>query len=138
MPIQRNIEDAGLRAEFALPAAASTNTVSAPIDLGPIGNGIRPENVELELEVPALNATILPNSSTATLSVEASDVDTFASGVEVLRSVTLTGAGGQGSPGAKLRSAIPSNGKRFVRGKVAFGPSTSDGSALSAKFALKF
>ncbi len=134
---RRNLRDAALIASIALPAAASTTVVTAGIDLGDRTLRSCPPDAELVLKVPALSTTILPDTRTATLTIEASSSSSFAGTPETLRTLVLTGAGGAGAPsGGELRVALPVDVDRYVRGKVVFGASTTDGSALSAEFAV--
>jgi hypothetical protein len=56
----------------------------------------------------------------------------------VLRTVTITGAGGVGvAVPTELRVSLSQDCPEFVRGKVTFGASTTTGAALSATFGLK-
>lgn len=138
----RQIEDALLSNDTALPSAASTTVTTAVIDLDAFSStasGIRQGNIEAGLSIPALSTTILPDTRTMTLTIEESDSSTFASGVETIRTLVLTGAGGVGiAVTSLLQTRIPPNGSRYVRGKIVSGASTTDASALSAHFALKF
>lgn len=140
MPVAtpRNIQDVSLNpAAFALPAAASSSTQSAAIDLGVDVFDI--ENVELLLTIPALNATIAPDTRTVTAIWETSTVSNFATIDATIFSRVLTGAGGTGIPAqTDLRCRLPSNCARYVRAKVTFGASTTDGSAVSATPTLRF
>lgn len=134
---RRNLRDAALRATIALPAAASTSVVTDGIDLGDRTTRSVPPDVELVLKVPALSTTILPDTRTATLTIEASSSSSFAGTPETLRTLVLTGAGGVGvAVASELRVALPVDVDRYVRGKVAFGVSTTTGAALSAEFAV--
>lgn len=134
---RKNFRDADLLKTIALPAAASTTVNTAALDLGSKTNmAIPPEDLVLCLKVPALSTTILPDTKTCTLTIEMSDDSAFGSGNETLRTATLTGAGGVGAAAAEIRAALPEDFKRYVRGKVAFGALTTDGSALSAELAL--
>lgn len=134
----RNIQDASLNpAAFALPAAASSSTTSAVIDLGT--DTYKPANVELDLAIPALNTTIAPDTRTVTAIIETSTTSNFAAVDATIFSRILTGAGGAGI-GAQtgLRCRLPSNSARYVRAKITFGASTTDGSAVSATFTPRF
>lgn len=136
----RQIEDALLANDTALPNAASTTVTTAVLDMdasSQTGSGMRLPNVEVAISIPALSATIIPNTRTYTVSIEASNSATFASGVETLRSVTVTGAGSTVAA-FTLQDRVPADGPRYYRGKVVSGASTTDASALSAHFAFKF
>jgi hypothetical protein len=134
----RKIQDASLNpVAFALPAAASSSTQSAVIDLG--ADTYKPENIELDLAIPALSTTIAPDTRTVTAIIETSTTSNFAAIDATIFSRILTGAGGAGI-GAQdaLRCRLPSNCARYVRAKVTFGASTTDGSAVSATFTARF
>jgi hypothetical protein len=134
----RNIQDASLNpAAFTLPAAASTSTTSAVIDLGT--DAYKPENIELDLAIPALSTTIVPDASTVTAIIETSTTSNFAAVDATIFSKILTGAGGAGV-GAQtaLRARLPSNSARYVRAKITFGSSTTTAAAVSATFTPRF
>lgn len=134
----RNIQDASLNpAAFALPAAASTSTQSAVIDLGT--DAVKPANIELDLAIPALSTTIAPDTRTVTAIIETSTTSVFTAVDTTIFSKILTGAGGAGI-GAQtgLRCRIPSNSARYVRAKITFGASTTDASAVSATLTARF
>jgi hypothetical protein len=134
----RQFKDAALTQTKALPAAASSNTVSDGLDTGLRTNrAVAPQVLDAVLVLPSLTTVVVPDTRTVTLSIEASATSNFAS-FETLRTVTLTGAGGVGLPtGGEVRVTLPQDCPRFVRGKVAFGASTTDGSAKTFEFALK-
>lgn len=133
----RQLRDAALLVTKALPSAASTTVTTDPIDTGVrTARGIQPDALEVLLTIPALTTTILPDTRTATLVIESSDSAGFGS-YETLRTIVVTGAGGAGAPApTELRAPVPLDGKRYYRGKITFGASTTDGSALSAELAL--
>lgn len=134
----RNIQDASLNpAAFALPGAASTSTTSAVIDLGT--DTIKPASIELDLAIPALSTTIAPDTRTVTAIIETSTTSVFTAVDATIFSRILTGAGGAGI-GAQngLRCRVPSNSARYVRAKITFGASTTDGSAVSATLTPRF
>lgn len=135
----RNIQDRDLLASFALPAAASSNTTSAGVDTGPRSYaGVLPDGIEAVVRTPALSVTIVPNASTVTLTVEQSDDPAFGSGVDVLATKVLTGAAGAGVAADEVRFVVSPHAKRYLRGKVAFGASTTTGAALNGTFQLLF
>ena len=121
---------------FTLPASASTSTNSVSLDLG--ADPYKPEGVEVELAVPALSATIAPDTKTATYIIETSTTSNFSAVDQTLYSEVFTGASSAGI-GAKTKLVrLPSNCARYLRAKVTFGALTTDASALSATFSLKF
>lgn len=136
--LARNIQDASLNpAAFALPAAASSSTTSAVIDLGT--DSFKPSNIELDLAIPALSTTIAPDTRTVTAIIETSTTSVFTAVDTTIFSRILTGASSAGI-GAQtgLRCRLPSNCAQYVRAKVTFGASTTDGSALSATLTARF
>lgn len=134
----RNIQDASLNpATFTLPAAASTSTTSAVIDFGT--DVFKTGMVELDLAIPALSTTIAPDTRTVTAIIETSTTSVFTAVDATIFSKILTGAGGTGiAAQTGLRCRIPSNCARYVRAKITFGASTTDGSAVSATFTPRF
>ena len=133
---KRRLKDANLLLTFALPAAASTSTNSTALDTGV--DNFKLEEVDLVLSVPALNATIVPDTRTVTLIIESSAASNFGTVVKTVISQTFTGAGGVGIPASEVRARIPTNGEQYYRGKITFGASTTDGSAVTAEFSAQF
>lgn len=133
----RNIQDASLTpATFTLPASASSSTQSSAIDLG--ADTTKPSNVELELSIPALSTTIAPDTRTVTAIWETSTTSGFGTIARTIYSKVLTGAGGAGVGASVHRCRLPSDCERYVRAKVTFGASTTDGSAVSGTATLRF
>lgn len=130
----RNMIDATLVKTFTCPAAPSTSNSSAGIDLGaePHKSG----GIECELSVPALNATIVPNTFNVVYVVEASSISDFSVIDQSYYYETFTGAGGTGIAAKTKRCRIPSLGSRYIRGRVQFGASTTTGAAVTATFKL--
>lgn len=136
---QRNIRDKDLLVAAAMPAAASTTVNGTPIDLGAASfdKGIHRSNgVEAVARIPALNATMLPDTRTLIATIQTSNDVAFGSGVRDLATSTTTGAGGVGAVASELRATIPSDCFRYVRLKCVSGASTTDMSAVSSEFAL--
>ncbi len=133
----KNLRDNDLRVTRALPGAASTTVNSTPIDTGiRDAFSIFPDGLEAVCKVPALNPTILPDTRTQTLTIEASDDVNFGSNVDVLGTKVVTGAGGVGATATELRVGLGGNLKRYLRAKIASGASTTDGSAVQAEFCI--
>lgn len=133
----RNIQDASLNpAAFALPSAASSSVYSATIDLG--SDIWKTEQVELEVSIPALSTTIVPDSRTVTVSVETATDSGFSAVAQTILYDVLTGAGGAGVGAYLKRIRFPSNCARYARIKIALGASTTDGSAVSCTPSLRF
>lgn len=129
-----NMTDATLVKTFACPSAASTSSNSTGIDLGAGYSG----DVECELTVPALNSTIVPNASIVVYVVEASSLSDFSVIDQSYYYESFTASGGTGIAAKTKRCRVPSNGSRYVRGRVQFGASTTTGAAITATFSLKF
>ena len=136
--VNRNINDAlWITATFALPTAASTSTMSAALDLGADSN--KPENVEVELNVPALTSVMNPSGATAgvTYILEVSTTSTFAAVARTIASKTIAGSTGA-TAAQTLRARLPSDCERYLRGKVTLGATCADSSAVAGYVALKF
>lgn len=134
----RNIQDAALNpATFTLPGAASTSTQSSVVDLG--ADTYRPENFELELAVPALNATMAPAAATAgaTYIIESSTTSSFAETARTVVSKNIAGSA-QGIALTAVRTRVPSDCERYVRGRVSFGATMTNAAALAATLTLRF
>ena len=134
--LKRSLKDADLIETKALPAAASTAVSTDPIDTGVRTDRASPATgLGASLSVPALSATIVPNTKTVTLAIEASTTENFASS-EVLREAVLTGAGGAGVSAARIDVTLPEDCPRYIRGTVTFGADTTTGAAKTAELAL--
>lgn len=135
--LSRNIQDVLVNpVAFALPAAASSSTNSTGIDFG--ADVHKPETVELELSVPALSTTIVPDTRTVTYIVETSTTSNFAAIDQTLMQEVATGAGGAGVGAFLKRVRLPSNCARYVRFKITFGASTTTGAAVNATGTVRF
>lgn len=127
----RQQTDASLTATFALPSSASSSTNQAtPFDLG--ADLYKTENVEVELSVPALSTTIVPDTRTVTYILETCTATNFSTIDQTLYSETFTGASSAGVGAQTKIVRLPSNCARYLRGKVTFGASTTTGAAVSA------
>lgn len=136
----RNSKDFAVSpAAFALPASASSSTNSTTIDLETAaGNNFRDGNVELELSVAALSATIVPDTRTVTYIIETCAATNFSTIDQTLLSVVQTGASSAGVGAFLERVRLPSNCARYVRFKITFGASTTTGAAVSATGSVLF
>lgn len=132
----RNLRDANIDpAAFALPAAASSSTNSTGVDFS---DSAYKRGITLELSVPALSTTIVPDTRTVTYIIETSTTSNFAAIDQTLLSVVQTGAGGAGVGALLKRVRLPDNCAQYVRAKITFGASTTDGSAVSATLSVRF
>lgn len=140
---QRNFIDNALTRAVALPAAASTTVTTAVLDIGENRNTDRDVaagsqvGLEIAYKVPALSTTIVPDTRTYVHSIEMSDDAAFGT-YETLRSITMTGAGGAGVAAVDLRAGIPSDAKRYFRGKSVSGASTTTAAAVVAELCMVF
>lgn len=133
----RNIQDASLNpAALTLPAAASTTVNGAAIDFGT--DTFKSSNFEIELSIPALSATIAPDTRTFTVSFETATASNFSTVARTIYSKVMTGASGAGIGASIHRLRLPSDCERYGRWKVVSGASTTDASALSATGSLRF
>jgi hypothetical protein len=128
----RNINDRNFVITRALPTADGTVT-SSDIDLEG-GAYFAPENVELEITVPALNATQLPNDDTITITVQGGAAATPTTLLWVAPVIT----GSTGYAGGVLRYRLPSNCPRYVNVKFVAAGGTGDISGSSATVKLLF
>jgi hypothetical protein len=132
----RNIQDASLNpAAFALHNGAGSDT-SAVIDLGT--DTVKGERIELELSVPALNTTMVPDTRTVTYIIETSTTSVFTAVARQILNAVATGAGGAGVGAFLMRAKIPSDCERYVRAKITMGASTGDASGVNATLKAKF
>lgn len=130
----RNIIDANLNeTDVALPEADSTS-YSTAIDLG--SDAYKGENMELEVTVPDLTVTHLPNDDTLTVNLVAGSTSTPTTVVQSI--VTYTGAGGAGATGSTKRVRLPSNVGRYIRVQFVAAGGTGDMSAVDAVVGLRF
>ena len=122
---------------FALSATASTATASAAIDLG--ADTYKPENVEIELSVPALTSVHNPAANTEgfVYVIETSTTSSFAAVAREIASKTVAGSTGPTAAQA-LRCRLPGNCERYLRGKVTPGATAADASAVTATVKVLF
>lgn len=123
--------DANLWNEFALPAAESTSTTSAKLKLteGKLGDdGLIDYPGELVVVIPALTATMVPNTKTVTVQVELSN-DDFTH-TETVTLATLAGSSGVAK--TLLRYRVPRTPYQQLRVKVGLGADCTDSSSVKA------
>jgi hypothetical protein len=70
------------------------------------------------------------------LTIEASDDPAFGSGVDVLATLVVTGAGGVGAAATEVRAGIATFTKQYARLKAVSGAGTGDQSAVVAEFCV--
>lgn len=127
----RNVRDYAHTITRALPTADGTVT-STDIDLG--AGVYKDENYELEITIPALTATQLPNADTLTITVQAGAAASPTTAVAVLPVIT----GSTGHAGSVIRYRFPSNVARYANVKIVAAGGTGDISASSATIRLIF
>jgi hypothetical protein len=100
-------------------------------------NAARLAECELLLSAPALSATQLPDTITATYSIECSSVANFATTQNVAPSCIVQ-TGNTGAAAATFRAKLPSNCLRYVRAKVVTSTNAGNCAASSMKLELLF
>lgn len=138
-----NRRDAALRQSKALPAAASGNTITNPINVYNTPQGHFLAGCELEVSAPALTTTMLPDTRTATYDLLHSDevnVDGTIKGPVVLQAgfILQTGAGGAGAAAVTKKIRPQTSIKKFVALRCTLGASTTDSSARSMTLDMLF
>lgn len=126
----RKVQDKAHIITRALPTADGTVT-SADIDLG---LGIVPENIELEITIPALNATQLPNADTLTITIQNGAAATPTTALHILPVIT----GSSGYAGGTFRYRFPSTAARYANVKIVAAGGTGDISGATATVKLLF
>lgn len=131
----RNINDANFSVTRALPVAVNGNVTSTDFNLEG-GTYNAPSHMELEVVVPALNATQLPNA--ATLQVTVQGGASASPTTELFRAPVITGAGGVGAAAVTFRYRLPSNCPKFLNVKFQGAGTTGDQSGATATIKLLF
>jgi hypothetical protein len=131
----RNQGDADLSVYRNLPAAASVTVLFPLIEIGKVSEfAVLSVGVTARVDVPALNATQLPDGSTLTVTISESDEigypalpDTrpFLVSATIIGTLVITGAGGMGAPAQSLLVPMRDN-KRYVGAAMESGDTTGD------------
>ena len=127
----RNVQDFAHTITRALPTADGTVT-STDIDLG--AGVYKDENYELEITIPALNATQLPNADTLTITVQHGAAASPTTMLHVFPVIT----GSTGHAGSVLRYRFPSNVLQYANVKIVAAGGTGDISGSDATVKLIF
>ncbi len=128
----RNIQDYQFTVTRALPTADGTVT-SSDLDFGT--NTVFPENVELDIAIPALSATILPSADTLTITVQGGSSATPSTSLNLVKVITGTGS----TIAAQVwRVKLPPDCARYVNVKFVLAGGTGDGSGVSATITARF
>lgn len=128
----RNIQDKDLTITRALPTADGTVT-SADFDLG--ADIYKGENFELEVTIPSLTSTLLPNADTLTMTVQGGAAVTPTTSLNLVQITTGTGST---VAEQKIRFRLPSNCPRYVNVKFVAAGGTGNMSGVSATAKLLF
>ena len=128
----RNIQDKDLTITRALPTADGTVT-SADFDLG--ADIYKGENFELEVTIPSLTSTLLPNADTLTMTVQGGAAVTPTTSLNLVQITTGTGST---VAGQKIRFRLPSNCPRYINVKFVAAGGTGNMSGVSATAKLLF
>jgi len=129
--MNRILKDAELIVTKALPAAGASN-VSATITLG---KGV-PEELQVELSVPALPS--LADTKTATFTFQDSADDSSFTAIPELATLVLTGTGGTGAAAATRTVSLPPSVREYLNVACAVAGSGGDNTAKSYTVSLKF
>ena len=130
----RNLRDALLSVTRALPTADGT-VVSSDLDLAAVSPGITAESFELNIAMPALSATLLPNADTLTITVRSGAAASPSATLGLVRVITGTGST---IAAQDLRFRLPSNVGRYVNVQFVAAGGTGDMSGVSAVIDLRF
>jgi hypothetical protein len=130
--LARNIADAALTITRALPDADGTVT-SSDFDLG--ADTYKGENYELEITIPALSSTLLPNADTLTTTVQGGASAAPSTSLSLVHVTTGTGST---IAEQKLRFRLPSNCPRYVNVKGVAAGGTGDMTGVSYTIKLLF
>ena len=133
------VKDVALKNTRALNASASSTVDGAAIDLGHGSKGDFLAQCEAKLSVPAVNATMAPDTRTFTYSIIHSD-DSGLSGATVLYPsvIVQTGASSAGAAAADKTVRLPVDVKRYIGVRSTTSASTGDASSLAATLELLF
>ncbi len=128
----RNIQDYQFTVTRALPTADGTVTSS---DLNFGTNTVFPENVELEISLPALTATHLPSADTLTITVQGGASATPSTSLNLVKVITGTGS----TIAAQVwRVKLPPDCPQYVNVKFVAAGGTGDISGVSATITARF
>ncbi len=130
------VKDKLLGVTGALPAAAGSSNTDV-LDLGLSSQADTHLPVELLVAAPALNATQLPNTTTATYTVQGSTDAAFSSPITLAGSVIVQ-TGSAGAAAATYRFALPTDCPRYVRAVVTTADvgNASAGNCVAASMSL--
>jgi len=128
----RNIQDYQFTVTRALPTADGTVTSS---DLNFGTNTVFPENVELDIAVPALTSTHLPSADTLTITVQGGASATPSTSLNLVKVITGTGST---IAAQNIRFRLPSDCPQYVNVKFVAAGGTGDISGVTATITARF
>lgn len=131
--MSRLVKDYLTTVNRALPTADGTVT-SSDIDLGAVVGGAGLENVNLTIEIPALNATQLPTADTLTVTVQGGAAAAPTTSLNMVR--VFTSSSGLAATTWSLR--LPPDCPRYINVKFVAAGGTGDISASTAIVALRY
>jgi hypothetical protein len=130
----RNIKDAELKVEAALPGTGATINYPA-IDIGNTTLGVVTEQIEAVIAIPALPN--LADTKTITFSFDDSDDNISFAAVKGSAVFVATGAGGAGAPAEDFRSRLPETTRQYVRIKAVVATTAGDSTGSDVEFTLR-
>lgn len=95
-----------------------------------------PEELEVELKIPALATGAMPSGATQTLLIETSTAASEATLDEQLMSYVVTGLTTNGSAATAIRVRVPSNSAPYIRGRVLAGGNTGNAAGSNGTFTI--
>lgn len=133
------LKDAELEETKALPATASSSVYTDGIDLEKSANGLHLAECEIELSVPALTTTMLPDTKTMTYKVQMDNDAAFGSPTDLFpTAIVQTGAASAGAAAQTKRYRLPTNVERYIRLAATSGADVTNSSAVSMALRLLF
>jgi hypothetical protein len=135
MSLHRAIKDAGFAHAKALPAAAASNN-SATFDLG--AGGYVPENLEVEISIPAMSAHNSASYNVIILLQDSADDSSYATVTTPAISYTLPGVASTGSAATIVRFRLPAGIRRYVQFNQAVDTGGPTLTAKSVTYSLLF
>lgn len=127
------IRDTHLKVTKALPAAAATN-YSDSIDLGDQAPGLKHQNKQMEVAIPATPSLV--DAKTVTITIQDSADDSSFADVAPLASVVVTGASSAGAAAKTQLFPLPKDLRRYVRVKQVVLTGGGDNTAKSVDFSI--
>lgn len=131
---KRNIQ--ALTQVTALPAGDTGGATVQGAEMDLSGGGMFPENIEMDVSIPAIPVANLPADKTLTVSIQDSDTEAFTASHTMITSVmTVVGVATTGSVAqVSNRFKLPSTTKQFIRVVIHTDAETLDPSGIDATF----